>query len=167
MVMTQRTPATRIGALLSAVAGALDDDGAVSLGAATGVDVVAAPAAARTQPVRIEVAKASVDLAHGIIFGVASTTTRDDLGDWIDADTLETAAYRFMEKQAVAKARATDTHDFGDIPGTFVASWVERIGDHATWSIGFKPIDRQVAVDAANGEFVGWSIGGMADYVEE
>lgn len=111
-----------------------------------------------TLPGFISIDKAAVDIKLGIIFGKASVANIPDRqGDVISETELEKAAYNFM---ANANKRATNTHK-EDIPGKFVASYVSG----AEWIVGFKPDDIEIAKAASRGEFVGWSIGGMARQV--
>lgn len=111
----------------------------------------------------VAIAKAYVPIEKadpllGIIFGRASVAdVFDRQGHRIRADQLERAAYSFMAK---ANKHATDTHG-PIIPGTFVASWVED----GIWRIGFKPDDINIAKAAADGDFVGFSIGGVGRLV--
>jgi len=103
----------------------------------------------------INIDKSAVDIKMGIIFGKASVANIPDRqGDIINEIELEKAAYGFM---ANANKRATNTHK-EDIPGKFVASYVSD----GEWIVGFKPDDIEIAKAASRGEFVGWSIGGMA-----
>lgn len=104
----------------------------------------------------IPIEKADPEL--GIIFGKASVADIfDHEGHRIRPAQLERAAYAFMEK---AHKRATNTHG-ATIPGTFVASWVMD----GVWLVGFKPEDKRIAKAAANGDFVGFSIGGFGRLV--
>lgn len=104
-------------------------------------------------PNYISIEKSDVNIKMGIIFGKASVAgVADREGDVISEEELEKAAYKFMEN---ANKRATNTHN-EDIPGKWVSSYVEK----GVWTVGFKPDDIQVAFDAANGLYVGWSIGG-------
>lgn len=107
--------------------------------------------------------KADINLRLGVIYGKASATRPDRQDDGIDLETMEQAAVDFMVLVNKGTGRATDTHTFGDIPGCWVASWIDA--DAGVWRVGFKPDDIEIAKAAARGEFVGFSIGGMADRI--
>lgn len=109
--------------------------------------------------------KADINLKLGVIYGKASATRPDRQDDGIDLETMEQAAVDFMVLVNKGTGRATDTHDFGDIPGCWVASWIDA--DAGVWRVGFKPDDIEIAKAAYRGDFVGFSIGGMADRIME
>lgn len=136
---------------------------AVLAAAARDADVIEAPPTStvtKALGITIAIQKSDVDLKHGVIFGVASSLRNDKQDDAV-ADDYELAqgAYNFMAK---ANKRATNTHG-PDIGGDFVASWVED----GKWRIGFRPHDIEIAKAAARGEFVGFSVGGQAERVDE
>lgn len=117
---------------------------------------------AETEPVRVLVRfdKAQpLARSHGVILGTVSSLSVDREQDAVaDQFELEAAAIRFMERQALGKARATRTHG-ATIDGTWVASWPF---DDGRWRAAFKPADRALCDAAARGDVVGFSIGGSA-----
>jgi len=104
----------------------------------------------------VEITKADVEL--GVIYGIANVANViDRQGDVIRPLELRKAAWDFIANHNAAN----DTHE-ADMPGKFVESWFE--GDE--WHVGFRPDDIDVARDAANGGYVGFSIEGAANRVE-
>ncbi len=128
-----------------------------------GVEVGDEDEVAKAEPAGIFVTIEKADLEEGVIYGVASVANvKDRQGDVIRPDVLRKAAHEFL---ASRNGAFDDTHGYlggGDIPGKLVESWMD--GDR--WRIGFRPDDIEVAKAAANGEYVGFSIEGLARRVE-
>lgn len=118
-----------------------------------------------SESVRITIAinKADVDLKHGVIFGVASSSRPDTAEDALVEEDMESCIYDFMANVH----KANDSHGYGGramhLPGDFVASWYQD----GVWRIGFRPHDREIAKAAARGEYVGFSIEGLGERVED
>lgn len=115
--------------------------------------------------IAVTIEKADTDVELGVIYGTASTLSRDKQKMRIkDAKELEKGAIRFMQK---ATKRATNTHGT-TIPGAWVASWVDQdAAGNWRWRVGFKPDDVEIAKAAKRGDFVGFSIGGKAKVEKE
>jgi len=118
--------------------------------------------------------KSTVDVGLGVIYGIASKADIEDTeGDTIELIDLKRAAHDFM-----SESRNGDIdHDFknhGDVVESLVIdkAIVEAIktGEvtEGDWFIGYKPIDTEVAMKAASGEyFRGFSIAGTCHKVIE
>jgi hypothetical protein len=114
----------------------------------------------------VPIAKASA--LEGIIEGVASVAgVMDDEGDVVPERDLRLAAHAFL---SLPQQPFYDTHGFTkpgsqpvfgqvELPGRLVESHISG----GKWHIAYKPNDIAVAKAAADGEYVGFSIDGMAN----
>lgn len=95
----------------------------------------------------------------GIIFGtINKADVEDNVGHTIPAKDLERALYEYVAKSR----RVEDTHQ-NEIPGDIVAAWMFPDGSA---KIGFRPSDPEVFQKAKQGEYVGFSIGGIGQLVD-
>lgn len=96
----------------------------------------------------------------GIIFGTINKADVEDAqGHTIPAKDLERALYTYVAKSRLVE----DTHG-DEIPGDIVAAWMFPDGSA---KIGFKPSDPEVFEKAKEGEYVGFSIGGIGRLIDE
>jgi hypothetical protein len=106
------------------------------------------------------------DVQHGVIYGVVNVANLvDHQQDFTSPEELQKACWGFMEaiqKGELDGSPVDDTHQFGDIPGTVVECWID---DDENWRIGYKPDDIEIAKAAARGDYVGWSMFGLAERV--
>ena len=121
------------------------------------VRAAAGESVAKGEPAGLFVSITKADVELGVIYGIASVANLvDRQGDVVRPLELRKAAWDFLAEHNAAN----DTHE-GDLPGKFVESWFE--GDE--WHVGFRPDDIQVARDAADGGYCGFSIEGTANRV--
>lgn len=116
--------------------------------------------------VEFNITKSNEEL--GVIYGTASVAAIEDTqGDIIDALDLRKASHDFINS-----SRSGDIdHDYikqGNIVESVIIDedLIKAIKDDKivknTWFIGYKPIDPNIAQQAKDGKFVGFSIGGLA-----
>ena len=106
----------------------------------------------------VQITKA--DELEGVIYGVANQANLvDRQGDVVKPAELRKAAHDFL---ADYNGNFNVNHGDDALAGKLVESWID--GDN--WCIAFRPDDRQIAIDAAAGEFIGFSIEGGADRVQ-
>ncbi len=118
-----------------------------------------------------------VDKGEGIVYGFAIVCKVDDddyydiQGDHIPEDVMRSAATDFMKSERGAKAmhmgvcKGRIVHSLPLTTELGIALGLDGI-DKSGWIIGMQPDDDEILQKFANGEFTGFSIGGLGTRVE-